>query len=90
MLCDMQMPEMDGFAAMAQIRANELGSGRHLPIIALTAHSMMGDEERCLAAGADRYVSKPIDIQKLLSAIDSLVNLHAQMTGDGKSVPSDS
>jgi PAS domain S-box-containing protein len=90
MLCDMQMPEMDGFAAMAQIRANELGSGRHLPIIALTAHSMKGDEERCLAAGADRYVSKPIDIQKLLSEIDSLVNLHAQMTGDGNSRPADS
>jgi len=85
MLCDMQMPEMDGFAAMTQIRANELSSGRHLPIIALTAHSMKGDEERCLAAGADRYISKPIDIRRLLSEIDSLVNLHAEVTRTGES-----
>ena len=90
MLCDMQMPEMDGFAAMAQIREKELASGRHLPIIALTAHSMKGDEERCLAAGADRYVSKPINIQKLLSEIDSLVNLHVQVARDGESGSADS
>jgi CheY-like chemotaxis protein len=85
MLCDMQMPEMDGFAAMAHIREDERGSGRHLPIIALTAHSMKGDAERCLAAGADRYISKPIDIHKLLSEIDSLVNLQMQVARDGES-----
>jgi PAS domain S-box-containing protein len=84
MLCDMQMPEMDGFAAMAHIREAELESGRHLPIIALTAHSMKGDAERCLAAGADRYVSKPIDIHKLLSEIDSLVNLQVHVARDGE------
>jgi PAS domain S-box-containing protein len=70
MLCDIQMPEMDGFATMARIRTDERVSGRHLPIIALTAHAMVGDEERCLAAGADSYVSKPIDIGELLSAIE--------------------
>ena len=66
----MQMPEMDGFAAMSQIRQDELLTGRHLPIIALTAHSMKGDQERCLAAGADKYVPKPIQIEELLSAIE--------------------
>ena len=86
LLCDMQMPEMDGFDAMTQIRANEVGSGLHLPIIALTAHSMKGDAERCMAAGADRYVSKPIDTQRLLYEIDSLVNQEAHTVGDSESV----
>ncbi len=58
-LMDMQMPEMDGFDAVAAIRANEQGSGRHIPIVAMTAHAMKGDRERCLAAGADGYVAKP-------------------------------
>jgi len=72
MLCDMQMPELDGFATMAQIRKDEEKSGRHLPIIALTAHAMKGDEERCLRAGADKYISKPIESRQLLHAIASL------------------
>ena len=75
MLCDMQMPELDGFATMAQIRLDEKASGRHLPIIALTAHAMKGDEERCLRAGADRYISKPINAQQLLKEISSLASL---------------
>jgi signal transduction histidine kinase/ActR/RegA family two-component response regulator len=68
-LMDLQMPEMDGFEATALIRARERTTGEHLPIIALTANAMVGDEERCLQAGMDGYLSKPIDITHLLAEI---------------------
>jgi PAS domain S-box-containing protein len=71
---DVQMPEMDGLAATAAIRAWEKAAGTHTPILAMTAHAMKGDRERCLAAGMDGYTSKPIRIGDLEPAIAQLVN----------------
>jgi signal transduction histidine kinase/DNA-binding response OmpR family regulator len=72
-LMDIQMPEMDGFEATAAIRVQERMTGVRVPIIAMTAHAMKGDEERCLVAGMDGYVSKPLSPQKLFDEIDRLV-----------------
>ncbi len=69
-LMDVQMPEMDGFEATAAIRVREQSSGRHLPILAMTAHAMRGDQERCLAAGMDGYISKPIRVQELIALLE--------------------
>ncbi len=71
-LMDVQMPRMDGFQATAAIRAEERGSGRHIPILALTAHAMKGDQERCLAAGMDGYISKPIRAEPFLAVVEGL------------------
>jgi CheY-like chemotaxis protein len=71
-LMDIQMPEMDGFEVAAAIRERERGTGKHLPLVALTAHAMRGDRERCLQAGFDGYVSKPIRFQDLFDTIDRL------------------
>ena len=68
-LMDVQMPEMDGIETTRRIRNEESNSSAHLPIIAMTAHAMKGDRERCLEAGMDGYVSKPINKAALLSAI---------------------
>src|SRR5271169_3444006 len=68
-LMDAHMPKMDGFEATAAIRAKEKRTGEHQIIIAATACAMKGDEERCLAAGMDAYVSKPISLQALIDAI---------------------
>ena len=69
-LMDLQMPVMGGLEATAVIREREKSSGAHVPIIALTAAAIKGDEERCLAAGMDAYLSKPIDVQKLLKVVE--------------------
>ncbi len=71
---DVQMPELDGLDATAAIRAWEKSAGTHIPIMAMTAHAMKGDRERCLAAGMDGYTSKPIRIRELEQAIAQLVS----------------
>jgi two-component system, sensor histidine kinase and response regulator len=72
-LMDIQMPEMDGFEATAAIRVREKSTGGHIPIIAMTAHSLVGDQERCLAAGMDGYVSKPIRTHQLFAVIEGFL-----------------
>ena len=77
-LMDGQMPEMDGFEATAAIRDMGESTGGHIPIVAITAHAMTGDRERCLEAGMDYYLSKPIQPEELfdvLNNLDSLGNL---------------
>lgn len=69
---DAQMPEMDGLQATREIRAREKTTETHLPIIALTASAMSGDRERCLAAGMDGYISKPINAQELVTLVETL------------------
>jgi CheY-like chemotaxis protein len=71
-LMDVQMPEMGGFEATAAIREAEQETGGHVPIIAMTAHAMKGDRERCLAAGMDDYVTKPLDSKRLCAIVEDL------------------
>ncbi len=77
-LMDVQMPILDGFEATAQIRAEETASGKHQLIIAMTAHAMKGDRERCLNAGMDGYVPKPIQELELFAAIDAAMKGEVQ------------
>jgi len=72
-LCDVQMPEMDGLEMTRAVREEERGGGAHVPIVAMTAHAMHGDEERCLEAGMDSYVSKPINRDALATALENLL-----------------
>ncbi|MGH9730443.1 MAG: PAS domain S-box protein [Candidatus Acidiferrales bacterium] len=78
LLMDVQMPEMDGLEAIRVIRSNEEISKRHLPIISLTAHVMKGDREKCIEAGADDYIPKPIHAPTLFAAIERLRTPHRQ------------
>jgi CheY-like chemotaxis protein len=72
-LMDVQMPDMDGLEATAAIRVRERQSGGHLPIVAMTAHALRGDRERCLEAGMNEYISKPIHVRQLLETIERAV-----------------
>ena len=69
-LMDLQMPEMSGFEATHAIRERERSTSAHVPIVALTAHAMAGDRERCLAAGMDGYLSKPIEVDHLIATVE--------------------
>ena len=69
-LMDVQMPEMDGFETTSAIRVRERDTGKHLPIIAMTAHAMQGDRERCLAAGMDSYIAKPLRARELIELLE--------------------
>jgi CheY-like chemotaxis protein len=73
---DVQMPEMDGFETTQIIRQRERGHGSHVPIIAMTAYALQGDRERCLAAGMDGYLSKPIRSKQLYETIESIRTDH--------------
>ena len=88
-LMDVQMPEMDGFEATRHIREWERERGSHIPIIAMTAHAMQGDRERCLEAGMDDYVSKPIEPKVLFAALDRWVRSTESATTDDMEVPQD-
>ena len=72
-LMDIQMPGMDGFEATAAIREREKLTGAHIPIVAMTAHALVGDQERCLASGMDGYVSKPIRTSELFGVIEKML-----------------
>jgi CheY-like chemotaxis protein len=72
-LMDVQMPYMDGFEATAAIRKAEAVTKQHVPVVAMTAHAMKGDRERCLLAGMDAYVSKPVRSEELKSVIESML-----------------
>jgi two-component system, sensor histidine kinase and response regulator len=86
-LMDVQMPGMDGFQATAAIRAREQRSGRHTPIIAMTAHAMAGDRERCLEAGMDAYVAKPIRAAALFETIGRSLQARPQGMRPGAGGP---
>ncbi len=85
-LMDVQMPVMDGIEATQKIRERERETGRHVPIVAMTAHAMKGDRERCLLAGMDQYISKPLRVNQLFEAIASALG-HAAARIHGDPIP---
>jgi PAS domain S-box-containing protein len=84
-LMDVQMPVMDGLQATAAIRSFRDGPGPEVPIVALTAHAMRGDQERCLSAGMDGYIAKPIDIDSFLNVVEAFAPRPGDESPDGPS-----
>ena len=84
-LMDVQMPQMDGFEATRRIRLLQQGQGRHIPVVAMTAHALPDDRDRCLAAGMDDYVAKPIRVRTLMATIASVLG---RQTADPVAPPS--
>lgn len=79
-LMDMSLPVMDGWAATRQLKADDATRG--IPIIALTAHAIAGDREKCLAAGCDEYESKPVKFPQLLAKVEAIIGPGANAGGD--------
>jgi len=77
-LMDIQMPVLDGYAATQKIRGGEVSSGRHIPIIAVTANTLAGDKQHCLSVGMDDYVSKPFQLEDVLNKMRDLINKYPQ------------
>jgi signal transduction histidine kinase/CheY-like chemotaxis protein/HPt (histidine-containing phosphotransfer) domain-containing protein len=88
-LMDVQMPEMSGFEAVGRIREREKSTGEHIPVVAMTAHALKGDRERCLEAGMDAYVSKPIQSRLLFEAIENVVPSPVLAAGFEEKLPLD-
>jgi len=88
-LMDVQMPVLDGFEATGVIRKLEAETGGHLPIVAITAHAMKGDRQRCLEAGMDDYVSKPFRPEELFSTIENIVSVGDSFTGQSAVQPAE-
>jgi CheY-like chemotaxis protein len=84
-LMDVQMPLLNGFEATAAIRGKESSRGGHIPIIAMTAHALKEDMQRCLAAGMDAYISKPIDFKACLQLIVETLKMSGMSTTPGPS-----
>jgi len=80
-LMDVQMPEMNGWEATQAIRKKEMTTGMHIPIVAMTAHAMKGDEEQCRAAGMDAYLTKPIHRKELISLLEEIGDRRANVPG---------
>jgi CheY-like chemotaxis protein len=72
---DVQMPKVDGFEATRHIRNMEETIGTHIPIIAMTAHAMKGDREKCLESGMDYYITKPVDSKELIELIQKVISV---------------
>jgi CheY-like chemotaxis protein len=86
-LMDCQMPVVDGFTATRQIREREAGSGRATPIVAMTAGSVGGDRERCLAVGMDEYLAKPFGAERLRDVLNKLAGVRTGEPVAGPATP---